>query len=139
MAAGGLLFVRKRNRKQQEQLAKNLSDAAAELERTEAGYRALVDLLPRAAATLDYLATHAGHAVGRWADRLGDPPRRWDALKAADRQAYLDFIAVAAAQLTIVNFPFGELLTGGPSERDGRIALADQTLTTAHTAVTDRF
>ena len=138
LLAGGLLWMRKRNRRQQQELAAQLDNAEAQLAATELGYQALVDILPRAAETLDYIATHAGHALTRWKERLGDGTTTWESLTAADQQRYRDFIDIAAAQLSIVTLNAQGVLTTDGADRDDLITLADQVLTQARDAVTSR-
>ena len=133
--AGGLLWMAKRNRKQQQELAAQLDEAEAQLAATSPGFRALQDILPRASETLDYIATHAGHALNRWEDQLGPGSMTWDSLGQADQQRYQDFIDIAAAQLTIVTINVQGLLTTRGSDRDQLIQLADEVLTQSQDAV----
>lgn len=133
--AGGLLWMAKRNRKQQQELAAQLDEAEAQLAATEPGYRALQDILPRASETLDYIATHAGHALNRWKDQLGPGPMTWESLGQAERQRYESFIDIAAAQLTIVTINVQGILTTREDDQDQLIQLADEVLTQSQDAV----
>lgn len=133
--AGGLLWMAKRNRRQQQDLAAQLDEAEAQLVATKPGYRALQEILPRASETLDYIATHAGHALNRWKDQLGPGSMTWESLGQAEQQRYQSFIDIAAAQLTIVTINVqGVLITRG-DDQDQLIQLADEVLTQSQDAV----
>jgi hypothetical protein len=100
LGAGGLLHL-KRNRQQQQELTAKLDQAEAELAATMAGIDALENLLPRATQSLDYIATHAGHALSRWEQRL-PPSSAWESLGRPAQRRYRDFAEIAAAQARIV-------------------------------------
>ncbi len=133
--AGGLVWMARRNRKQQQELAAQLDEAEAQLAATEPGYTALQEILPRASEALDYIATHAGHALNRWEGQLGPEPMTWDSLGQADQQRYQSFVDVAAAQLTIVTINVQGVLTTDGSAQDDLIRLADEVLTQSQDAV----
>lgn len=133
--AGGFLLMSKRNRKQQQELAAQLDEADAQLAATEPGYGALQGILPRASETLDYIATHAGHALNRWKDQLGPGPLAWASLGQADQQRYRNFIAIAAAQLTIVTINVQGVLTTCGGDQDQLIQVTDGVLTRSQDAV----
>ena len=135
LLAGGLLWMAKRSRKQQQELAAQLDDAEAQLAATEPGYRALEDILPRASETLEYIATHAGHALNRWKEQLGPGSMTWESLSQAERQRYQNFIDIAAAQLTIVTINLQGVLTTRGDDRQQLIQLADEVLTQSQDAV----
>lgn len=118
----------KRNRKQQQKLAAQLDQAEAELVATKPGYDALCDILPRATDTLDYIATHAGHALNRWGSQLGPASTTWKSLDLQDQHRYQSFIEVAAAQLTIVTINVQGLLTTRGTDQQRLIELADKVL-----------
>lgn len=128
IGAGGLLWMAKRNRRQQQELAAKLDLAEAELAATRPGVDALEAILPRATEALDYIATHAGHALRRWADRLGGGSTEWASLDPADQHRYQDFIEIAGAQLTVVTINVEGLLTTSDDERGTLIELADELL-----------
>lgn len=135
MAAGGLFFMARRNRKQQQQFAEQLDEAEAELAGAKAGYEALQDILPRAADTLDYIATHAGHALNRWRNQLGSASMTWDSLGEDDQQRYHRFIDIAAVQLTVVTINVQGVLTTRGSDQEDLIELADRVLTQSQDTV----
>ena len=131
LLGGGLVWKVRRDRKQRQELAAQLDEAEAGLAATRPGITALEAALPRATATLDYIATHAGHAVARWADQLGPGSMTLESLGQADRRRYQELFDVATAQVTIATFDFQGLLTTSGSERDQLIELADDVLTQA--------
>jgi len=133
--AGGLIWMRNRNRKQQQELAAQLDEAEAQLAATEPGYRALQDILPRASEMLNYIATHGGHAHTRWKEQLGPGQMAWGSLVPADQQRYQDFIAIAAAQLTIVTINVQGVLTTRGGDQDQLIQVADGVLARSRDAV----
>ncbi|MBB5633415.1 transcriptional regulator with XRE-family HTH domain [Cryobacterium mesophilum] len=111
LAAGGLVMMIKRNRQQQRELAAQLDVAEAQLNATEPGFKAVRKLLPRATETLEYIAVHAGHAVNRWENQLGAGTMSWEQLGKEGRQRYGDFIAISAAQISLLQIDVQRLLT----------------------------
>lgn len=135
LGAGGLLWMAKRNRKQQQELAAKLDAAEVELAAMAPGVACLEDVLPRASATLDYIATHAGHALRRWSDQLGPGTMTWESMEKDDQQRFLGFTEVAGAQVAIVTLNLQGLLTTRGRYQDDLIQLADQMLTKAQESV----
>lgn len=133
--AGGLVWMARRNRKQQQELAAQLDEAAVQLADTEAGYSALREILPRAAEILDYIATHAGHALKRWEEQLGRGSLTWETLGEAEQQRYQSFIKIAGAQLTLVTINVQGILTTSGSDQEDLIQLADDVLTQSENVV----
>jgi hypothetical protein len=133
--AGGLAHLDKRNRTQRQTLAEQLGEAEAQLAATRPGVEALRALLPRAADTLDYIATHAGHALDRWEHQLGPGSDAWGSLDRVDQQRYRDFMDVAEAQIAIANLRFEDLLITRDADRDQLIHLADEVLERARDTV----
>jgi len=134
-AAGGLIYMAKRNRKQQQELAAKLDEAETELAATRPGVQALQDLLPRATETLDYIATHAGHALTRWENQLDPGPSSWDSLGRAEQRRYQDFVDIADAQVRIVTINVQGILTTRGRDQDQLIQLADELLTRSNEVV----
>lgn len=132
---GGLAWMAKRNRKQRREFAAQLDDAAAELVATRPGIDALREALPRATKTLDYIATHAGHALSRWEDQLGSGTMTWDSLRPADKRRYQDFVDIAAVQVTIATFNFQGLLITRGRDRDELVEFAEKVLTQSQETV----
>ena len=128
LAVGGLIWMVKRNRKQQEELSQKLDEADAEIAATKRSYEALRDILPRATRTLDYIAVHGGHALKRWEVQLGPRPMNWDAMSTDEKQRYQDFVDVAASQLSVVGIDVQQLMVSRGADREHLIELADQVL-----------
>lgn len=137
-AALALVWMAKRTRRRQQERAAQLAAAEAELAATTPGVEALAELLPRASAGLEYIATHAGHALGRWADQLGPGPTTWEALGPEGQRRYAEFVEIAAAQVAIVTINVQGLLTTRGRDQAELIELADRVLTRSHDAVTAR-
>lgn len=135
LSLGGLLLMAKRSRRQQQALADQLDALEGELDATKPGYEALTDILPRATDALDYIATHAGHALRRWEDQLGSGSLTWQSMSHAHRQRYHSFIEVAAAQLTIVTLNVQGLLTTRGEDQALLIELADKVLVQSRAAI----
>lgn len=131
LAAGGLAWMVRRNRKQQQELIQKLDEADGELTATKRGFDALTDFLPRATKTLDYIATHAAHALKRWEQRLEPPPRSWESMSAEQRQYYQDFVDISAVQLAVATIDVQNLMRTRGDEREQLIRLTDEVLTQA--------
>lgn len=139
LGVGGLVWMMKRNRKQQQEFASKLDEAEAQLADTQRGFEALVeDILPRATHTLDYIAVHAGHALKRWEGRLGTPPREWTSMSTDERQSYREFVDIAASQLAVVTINFESLMVSRGQDREILIGSADDILDQAQSTV-NRF
>lgn len=135
LAVGGLVWMVKRNRKQQQQLTEKLNEADAEIAQTRRGFEALIDILPRATQTLDYIAIHGGHALKRWDGQLGQRPLDWDSLSTDAQQRYRDFVAISASQLSVVSINVQELMTSRGEEREELIEFADEVLKQAQSTI----
>lgn len=145
LAVGGLAWMIKRSREQQVELIKRLDEADAELAGTRRGFDSVVDVLPRATGTLNYISTHAGHQLERWVSALpadvdgregwspeqateGTKPFLWGALDHSQRQRYNDFIEISASQLAVVSVNVQELMASRGEERERLIEIADEVL-----------
>lgn len=135
LAVGGLAWMVNRNRKQQQELAARLDEADAEIAATRRGFDALVEVLPRATKTLDYIAVHAGHALDRWEAQLGPRPWEWESLGEANTGRYREFIEIAASQLAVVTINVQDLMESRGDEREQLIDFADEVLGQAQNVV----
>lgn len=135
LAVGGLVWMAKRNQKQQLELSKRLEEAEAEMSATRRGFEALIEILPRATDTLDYIATHAGHALGRWASQLPPAPTEWESLSEPEKRRYHDFIEIAASQLAVVTINVQDLMGLDGDDREHLIDFADEVLSQAQNVV----
>jgi len=127
----------KHKRKAQESAAK-LDAAEAEIAANQPNVEALLDVIPRATELLEYIAVHASHALTRWGGLIGDDPVGWVKLSRTEQQSYDDFVAVAAAQLSVASIDFQELATSRGSDLEQATALADQILIQSRRAITTR-
>ena len=107
----------KRNRRQQESAAK-LAEAEADIAATQANVEALLDVIPKATAILQYIAVHATHALTRWGNEIGESPVPWKDLSESDQQRYQDFVAIAAAQLAVATIELQNLATSRGDDLD---------------------
>jgi hypothetical protein len=152
LAVGGLAWMIKRSREQQAELVERLNEADAELEGTRRGFDSVVDVLPRATATLNYISIHAGHQLERWASTLSSEPQGWDGLplerrtgptkslrwEGLDRyqqQRYKDFIEISASQLAVVSVNVQELMASRGKVREQLIEIVDEVLVQSQDAV----
>lgn len=97
--------------------------------------RPLLEILPRATDTLDYIATHAGHALARWESGIEQGPLEWSSIAKQDRQRYMDFVEIAAVLLLVANLP-RDLATSRGDDLKRATVLADEALTLARRIVT---
>ncbi|WP_187432582.1 helix-turn-helix domain-containing protein [Agromyces mariniharenae] len=132
-----LLTTAERKRKRMKQ------DLDAELEKVEAAAAdiksnvdALRELVPKATETLEYIAVHAGHALGRWESQLGLGVREWNSLNSADRRRYESFVDIAAAQLAVAGIDIAALWMARTDQLEEERRLADRVLTQASLVIT---
>lgn len=137
-ALSGLVWMARRNRKQQQELAEQLDQAESEMAATRRGFEALTDILPRATETLDYIAVHAGHALTRWEGGLGAGTSSWSSLAPDQQQRYQDFVEVTAAQLALEAINVQGLMATSDDEREKLIEFADDVLTQSRAVVESR-
>lgn len=135
LLAGGLFWIAKRNRKQQQEFAAKLDEAEAELAATRPGVEALEHVLPLGAEILDYIATHAGHALSRWESQLGSGSVAWGSLGEAEKQRYQDFIDIAAVQITLVTINVESLLAARGNPQAQLVEFAEQVLAHSQSTV----
>ena len=128
LAVGGLVWMVKRNRKQQQQLAEQLNEAEADIAATQRSFEALISILTRATETLDYIAVHARHALKRWENQLGPRPLDWVSMSPDEQQRYQDFIAISASQLSVVSINVQDLMAARGEDREKLIEFADEVL-----------
>ena len=134
--AGVLLWTTQRSRKEQRELTAKLDEAEAEIAETRPNVEALRELMPKATEILEYIAVHAGHALNRWATKLGQEPRDWDSLSADEQQRYQDFVEIAAVQLAVANIDFESLMTNRGGEQERATAVARDIVTQSRKVIT---
>jgi len=131
-----LWIVQQRNRKQQRDLAARLDEAETEIAENQPNFEALRKLIPKATEILEYIAVHAGHALTRWYDQIGQGPCDWDSLSVAERQRYEDFVEIAAAQLAVATIDFENLMASRGGELERSSALVEEMLTQSRKIIT---
>ncbi|WP_319436178.1 helix-turn-helix transcriptional regulator [Mycobacterium sp. RTGN5] len=135
LTVGGLVWMVRRNRKQQQELTVKLDAADEEIAATRRGFEAFANILPRATKTLDYIAVHGGHSLKRWEGQLGPRPRQWNSMSPDEQQRYKDFIALAASQLSVVTINVQELMASRGEDREKLIEFADEVLKQAQSTI----
>lgn len=125
-----------RSRKQQREAAELLDGAELAFNERSRSIEDLVRLLGAATDTLNYIAIHASHALSRWGKDLGKEPRTWESLSTSERNQYLDFVEIAAAQYRIRTIDFANFLTS--DDLDRATVLADKILTQTNDVVVSR-
>ena len=136
LAAGGLFLVaRRRSQQEEERLSRQLDQAEAALEATQAGFDALAEALPRATELLDYVGVHSAHALEKWKQRLGPMPVDWSGLSEGQQQAYRDFITVAACELSVDSIDARRFMTAEDDAFEHFVREVDDTLTHADRTV----
>jgi transcriptional regulator with XRE-family HTH domain len=135
LTVGGLVWMVRRNRKQQQELAVKLDEAEDKLDSTRKGFDACTDILQRATKILDYIAVHASHAVARWESGLNSRPLEWNSMADDEKQRYGDFVEVAAAQLSVATINVQDLMTLDDEDLEDQIHLADEVLKQARARI----
>ena len=130
-AATTLIWLARRSRQQNQQLRLELDRAEANLVETERGFVAVMTTLDRATERLAYIAVHGGHALGRWQAQLPSGPRAWTDLSDDQHRHYLDFVAVAACQVSADTINMTDLLAATGSQQALLVQVADDILTLA--------
>lgn len=127
----------KGERRRRESSAK-LAEAEAEIAEHQPNVEALLEVIPRATALLDYIAVHASHALERWGHQIGEGPVNWKTLGDEEQQRYQDFVTIAAAHLALATIDLQPLAHTGGIELEHAKAVADQVLIQAKRAITSR-
>lgn len=91
----------KRTKKQQLALEEALVKIEEEISETQPSLDALLEVLPLATETLEYIAVHAGHALSRWGLAGASGRIDWRDLGELDRSRFETFADIAAAQLAV--------------------------------------
>lgn len=135
LALGGLIWVTRRNRRQDVELRQQLDQAETELAETQRGFEALADALVRGASALEYIRIHASHALARWDKSLPASSTDWSALTAIQQQRYRDFIEVAACQVSVATLNLEELVAFRGQQLDHAVDVAGEVLTQAQASL----
>jgi len=118
LAAGGVLLMSKRNRRQRGEFDAKLCHAEQELAASEKGFESFLEALRRGTETLHYIATHAGHALVRWSDQRSETRCTWAEMGVDDHSQYQAFVEVAGAQISVATVDYRQLLTSSGAELD---------------------
>ncbi|WP_203580788.1 helix-turn-helix domain-containing protein [Microbacterium hibisci] len=128
----------KRTRKQRQILDEELLKVEEQIADTQPGLDALLEVLPTATKTLNYIAVHAGHALDRWdvvgASGHGD----WRNLGDLGRSQYEAFAEIAAAQVAVQTISVRDLVESRGQELDRTKSLVDEVLTQSWERVTQQ-
>ena len=136
LAVGGYLWMSRRNKQKELEAHERLDEVEAELIATQRGYEALLEAIAGATDLLDYIATHASHAQGRWSKNLGpDLPLEWTALPVAQREQYEGFLSIAACQISVANLNFPAFSAARDGDLDDLIRSTQENLTYARETV----
>ncbi|NPD06531.1 helix-turn-helix transcriptional regulator [Nocardioides sp. zg-1308] len=138
LAVAGYVWMSRRNKQKEREAHARLDAVEVELLVSERGYEALLDAIAGAADLLDYIATHAGHAQGRWSKDLGpDLPVEWADLTAAQRDQYDGFLSIAACQISVANLNFAAFSAVRDGDLDDLIRSTKENLTHARETVSN--
>lgn len=128
----------KRTRKQRQVLDEELIKVEEQIADTQPSLDALLEVLPAATKTLNYIAVHAGHALHRW-DVVGASGRGdWRNLDDLDRSQYEAFAEIAAAQVAVQTISVRDLAESRGQELDRTKLLVDEVLTQSWERVTQQ-
>lgn len=128
----------KRTRKQRQILDEELLKVEEQIADTQPGLDALLEVLPAATKTLNYIAVHAGHALDRW-DVVGVSGHGdWRNLGDLDRSQYEAFAEIAAAQVAVQTISVRDLVESRGQELDRTKSLVDEVLTQSWERVTQQ-
>ena len=120
-----------RSRLQRQEFARVLDDLDSEINASQRGVDALIDVLGRSTSVLDEIAVHGGRAIKKWTAQLGPEPRAWDALAPAEQERYQDFVQIADCLLEGVAISTPDLVQTRGDERESLIEVADTVLNRA--------
>ncbi|MFI8364285.1 hypothetical protein ACIGD1_29510 [Streptomyces sp. NPDC085612] len=136
LGAAGFYVLRKRRTKaEEERLRAGVEAAETALDTSQQGFDAMIDVLDRGTAVMEYLTVHGIHALGRWKAGLPPRPRDWDALGPDERDRYGQFVTVAGCLLAVSSINVGALLSAEPAAlrelnraNDDTLRYADRTI-----------
>jgi hypothetical protein len=105
-----------RSRRRQEELEARIGEIEAQVESTQPGIDALLEVLPRTTQLLDYISIHGSHAFTRWEQVLGSGSLQWEELDPQVQERYRQFERIAAAQIAVSNLNIQELYASRDEE-----------------------
>ncbi|MET8479301.1 helix-turn-helix transcriptional regulator [Streptomyces clavifer] len=127
-AAGFYILRQRRNKKEEERLRTEVEAAEAALNQSQQGFDAMIDVLDRATAIMEYVEVHGTHALEKWRASLPPEPRGWESLEHEGQERYQEFLTVAGCFLatSLINVP--ALLTATPDDLRDLDKAIDETL-----------
>ncbi|WP_406315770.1 hypothetical protein [Streptomyces sp. NBC_00118] len=129
LAAAGFYVLRKRrNKKEEERLRTEVEAADAALDQSQQGFDAMVDVLHRATATMEYVSVHGTHALEKWRASLPPKSRDWVSLGHEGQERYKEFLTVAGCLLAVSSINVSALLTAKPDTLREMDKAIDETL-----------
>jgi len=135
LAVGGIIWMARRNKQKEAELAEKLDAAEAELAATQTGFDALVEMLARATEVLDYIGLHAAHAQRRWSSQLRDRPLSWSKMTAEQQERYQEFLTIAGCQLTVASMNVGAFMAARGADLDDLVSATHEVLNHARSTV----
>lgn len=134
-AAGFYVLRQRRNKKEEERLRTEIAAAEAALDQSQQGFDALIDVLPRAEAIMEYVSVHGTHALEKWRAGLPPEPRIWESLGQLGQERYKGFLTVAGCLLAVSSINVSALLTARPDALREMDRAIGETLRYADTTV----
>ncbi|MFE9857765.1 helix-turn-helix domain-containing protein [Streptomyces sp. NPDC005780] len=134
-AAGFYVLRQRRNKKEEERLRTEIAAAEAALDQSQQGFDALIDVLPRAEAIMEYVSVHGTHALEKWRAGLPPEPRNWESLGQLGQERYKGFLTVAGCLLAVSSINVSALLTARPDALREMDRAIGETLRYADTTV----
>ncbi|MFF8594361.1 hypothetical protein ACF061_23500 [Streptomyces sp. NPDC015220] len=127
-AAGFYVLRQRRNKKEEERLRTEVEAAQAALDQSQQGFDAMIDVLHRATAIMEYVSVHGTHALEKWGANLPPEPRDWDSLAHERQERYKEFLTVAGCLLAVSSINVSALLTAEPDALREMDKAVDETL-----------
>lgn len=113
-AAGFYVLRQRRTKKEEERLRTEVETAEAALDQSQQGFDAMIDVLHRATAIMEYVSVHGTHALEKWTVNLPPEPRCWESLGHERQDRYKEFLTVAGCLLAVSSINVSALLTAKP-------------------------
>ncbi|MFD3651394.1 helix-turn-helix domain-containing protein [Streptomyces cyaneofuscatus] len=127
-AAGFYVLRQRRNKKEEERLRTEVEAAEAALDQSQQGFDAMIDVLDRAPAIMEYVSVHGTHALEKWRVSLPPEPRDWESLGHEGQERYKEFLTVAGCLLAVSSINVSALLTAEPDALPEMDKAIDETL-----------
>ncbi|MFD3328479.1 helix-turn-helix domain-containing protein [Streptomyces sp. NPDC058701] len=126
--AGFYVVKQRRNKREEERLRSELEAAEAALNQSQPGFDAMIDVMHRATATMEYVHLHGTHALEKWRVSLPPEPRDWESLGSEAQGRYREFLTAAGCFLAVGSINISALLTAEPDTLSKMNKVNDETL-----------